>query len=255
MDLDDAYANSENIEGAAGYFERWAREAAMFRNSLGARAERNVPYGEHPRQVMDLFHPTRLARGLAVFVHGGYWRSSDKDSWSHLGAAAVAAGWSVAMPSYPLCPEVRIRDITVSVSRALAAAKARVPGPVVVAGHSAGGHLAMRMASTDPDVTRALAISPLADLRPMLDLKMNAESWHMDAEEAQAESPACHPVPEVPVVVWFGGDEQPGFFDQAEAARQAWGCKVVAVPGRHHFDVIDALSVPGSDMLRAWLGG
>ena len=139
MKLDDAYANAAYIPGGADYPDRWAAQAAAFR--AGARCEIDLVYGERPRERFDLFHPNRLAKGVVIFVHGGYWLRFDKSYWSHLAAGPLAHGWAVAMPSYDLCPDVGIAQIGDQIAQVIAVIAARVPGPVRLVGHSAGGQL------------------------------------------------------------------------------------------------------------------
>ena len=147
MQLDDAYANAAYIPGGNDFPARWDKDAAAFRAT--ARAELDLSYGPDPRQRLDLFLPKAPPKGLFVFVHGGYWLAFDKSTWSHFAAGALARGYAVAMPSYPLCPQVRIGDITRSVQAAIALAAQHVDGPIRLAGHSAGGHLAARMGCAD----------------------------------------------------------------------------------------------------------
>ncbi|RSK31611.1 alpha/beta hydrolase [Rhodovulum iodosum] len=262
MDWDDAYANMPHIPGGADYPPRWAAAAEAFRATV--RGETDLPYGDHPRQRFDLFLPEGAPRGLAVFVHGGYWLRFDKSLWSHLAAGPLARGWAVAMPSYRLAPEVAISQITADVARALPDIAARVDGPVALAGHSAGGHLVARMLCEDVALTgdvsariqRAVSISPVSDLRPLRNTAMNAD-FKLTEEAARAESPVFHrPRPDVPVQVWVGGDERPVFLDQARWLAEAWpGAQLTVVPGKHHFDVIEGLEAPDSPLTEALLGG
>ena len=260
MDWDDAYANGAYIAGAADYPPRWADRAAEWRamESAVGRADLNVPYGEGDRERFDLFYPAGRPEGLVIFVHGGYWRAFGRETWSHLAAGACARGWAVAMPSYTLAPQARIAQITAQVARAAGVAAGRVAGPVVLTGHSAGGHLVARLAepgiapALEGRIARVVPISPLSDLRPLLNLSMNAD-WQMDAAEAEEESPALHPAPGVPVHVWVGGDERPSFLDQARWLSEAWGAGLTVEPGRHHFDVIDGLADEGSALMRTLL--
>ena len=76
MDWDDAYANSPYIAGAADYAPRWKERAAAYR-AAHANAEIGLAYGAHPRQRLDIFRPQGTLRGLALFVHGGYWLAFD----------------------------------------------------------------------------------------------------------------------------------------------------------------------------------
>jgi len=261
MDYDDAYANMPYIPEGALYPERWAAAAAAWRE--GANGRLDLPYGEHPRHRLDLFLPGDAPLGLLVFVHGGYWMKFDKSLWSQFAAGPLARGWAVAMPSYRLAPEVRISQITGDVRRAVQAAAAEVAGPIVLAGHSAGGHLVSRMLCHDVGLSakvagrlaRVVPISAVSDLRPLMKTAMNAE-FRLDLMEAEAESPIfCERVLPVPVHVWVGGDERPVFLDQSRWLAEAWThADLHVAPGRHHFDVIDGLKAPDSALTAAVLG-
>jgi len=257
-DLDAAYANVPAIPGGAQYPARWTVAAQAFRDR--ARAALGLPYGDSPRQAFDLFHPEGTAHGLCVFVHGGYWLRFDRSFWSHLAAGPLARGWAVAMPSYDLCPDVRISDITRQIARAVTVAGERVAGPIALTGHSAGGHLVARMAvpgvlpsEVAARLCHVLPISPVADLRPMLRTSMNAQ-FRLDRTAAEAESPVfMGPLP-VPVTVWVGGAELPAFLDQARWLSQAWAAPLEIAEGRHHFNVIEALADPTSAMVARLTG-
>lgn len=260
MPNDIAYSVGAFIPDGEAYPDRWERLSRDFRETEAAigRARLNHPYGDGDRQRLDLFHPAGRAEGLLIFVHGGYWMRFGREWWSHYAAGATARGWAVAMPSYPLAPEARIAEITGCIARAVDVAATLVPGPVRLTGHSAGGHLVSRM--LDPDqpiaardrIDRAVPISPLADLRPLLESAMN-RTLGLDAAEAGAESPVLQPAPEVPVTVWVGAEERPVFLDQARWLADAWACGLRIAPGRHHFDVIDDLREPGAPLTRALL--
>lgn len=258
-----AYQNGPFIAGAADYPPRWQAEAAAFREDLKARARLGLAYGPGERQRFDLFLPEEPARGLMVFIHGGYWRMFSRDVWSHLAAGALARGWACAMPSYTLAPTARISEITTEVAAAVAAAAGQVAGPLVVTGHSAGGHLCARMACEDAPlpqavaarIVRAVPISPLSEIAPLMATEMNAD-LRIDAAEAETESPArLRRRAGGDVTVWVGGQERPAFLWQARLLSEAWDCPWHVAPGRHHFDVIDDLTQPDSLLMETLLGG
>lgn len=261
MPLDDAYANAAYITGAEDYPPKWQAASAAFRNHLDARAETGLAYGPSTRQVFDFFNAEGVSKGTLIFVHGGYWKAFDRTYWSHLAAGAMASGWSVAMPGYDLCPDVRISQITKQIAAAVTKIADRTFEPIALAGHSAGGHLVSRM--MDPlvlpepvrrRIDRIASISPVADLEPLLETSMN-EILQLDAEEARAESLASMAPPqEAKVKIWVGANERPVFLEQAEIQAKAWGAQQVIVPDKHHFDVIDALEDPASDMVRFLTG-
>jgi acetyl esterase/lipase len=267
-DYSDAYANGKHIVGGDRWPAAWVQPAADYRTALdrAGRAKLGLAYGAHARQRFDLFLPEDRPRGLVVFIHGGYWMSLDNSYWSHLAAGSVESGFAVAMPSYVICPEARIADITRQIAAAITAAAAMVDGPLAITGHSAGGHLAARMVTeTTPLVGDVLArvatvvpISGLHDLRPLMATAMN-ETLGIDAAEAEAESPALlRPVAGARVGLWVGGAERPEFVRQSALLANVWlgvGAETAfhADPNRHHFDVIDGLADPRHPLTRTLL--
>lgn len=261
MRFDDAFANGKYIAGGAEYPARWATKAHGFRQVLADRARLGLPYGAGERQWFDLFLPEADPVGLVIFIHGGYWLAFGPRDFSHLAAGALARGWACAMPAYTLAPGARVGQMTVEIASALAAMAAQVDGPIVVTGHSAGGHLSARMGcedtALDPPTAarlrRVVPISPLSDLRPLLETTMN-ETLRLDLAEARVESPALLiRRAGIGVHVWVGGDERPAFLDQARRLGNGWSCPVTVDPSRHHFDVIDGLEQPGSPLMAALL--
>ena len=251
--LDEAYSNRDFIPDADSYPPRWADAAAAYRAAQAG--ERGVSYGPSDRQCLDTFEPAE-PKGTLVFVHGGYWRMFDNQSWSHLAAGVVGRGWRVAMPAYDLCPSVSIATITQQIARAVTLVADKTEGPISLAGHSAGGHLVSRMLAPGmlhkhvaDRISHVMPISPLSDLEPLTQTSMNAD-FGLDKAMAQAESPLRQPKPEVPVTVWVGSAERPVFLDQAMWLASHWQCDEVIAPDMHHFNVIDPLTDPQSDMVR-----
>lgn len=264
MKNEEAYQIGPFTPGADDFPPRWEADAREFRELEAAlgRARLNEPYGPHPREAYDLFHPAGPAAGLVVFVHGGYWVEYDRSYWSHFAAGATARGYCVAMPSYPLAPEATIDEIIASVCRAIEAAADRVQGPIYLAGHSAGGHLvAASVTQSSPlsaavraRIRRALPISPVTDLRPLLETSRR-EDLHLTPANAPAVSPALMPEPHgIDVIVWVGSEERPAFLDQARWLADAWpNAQHHIAAGRNHFDVIDPLRDAESTMISALL--
>ncbi len=260
---DDAFQNGKYIPDGDAYSGMWKVTSATFRQSLPEnRRWIAVAYGPHPREVYDLFLPEGQPKGVLVFIHGGYWHSLSHSLWSHLAAGPMAHGWAVAMPGYPLCPEVSIADITGSIVRAVAAIGARVAGDMVISGHSAGGHLAARMACDDVAlpvahrVRRYVSISGVHDLRPLIKTGMN-EVLGLTLASAAAESPALKtPRDGVELLAWVGENERPEFLRQNSLLGNIWrgafaktGC--VQAKGHHHFSVIGDMAKANSPLTRA----
>ncbi len=254
LDPGRSYRNAAFIPGSEALPALWAEAAASFRLH---RPPQELAYGPHARQRLDLFRPEAAPRGLLVFVHGGYWLEFGKADWSHLAAGALARGWACAIPGYRLAPEVGIDAITADVKAAVTALRPLVPGALVVTGHSAGGHLAARMGCADGPggVARVVPISPLAELAPLAATGMQ-KTLQITESVAASESPArLAPARGTQAHVWVGAAERPAFLWQARVLAEAWACPWTVEPGRHHFDVIDALADPASALIGACLDG
>jgi arylformamidase len=267
-DWDDAYANGPHIAGAEAWPERCAQAARAFRDGLGAagRARLDLTYGGGPRNRFDLFMPVPEPKGLVVFFHGGYFMRFDKSFWSHLAEGAIASGFAVAMPSYTLCPEIKVAGIVAEAGAAVEAAAALVQGGIHLAGHSAGGHLATRMiavpsplpASVLGRIRNTVSISGLHDLRPLMRTAMNA-TLGLDAAEAATESPALlAPVEGVRLTAWVGGAERSEFIRQSALIANVWlglgaATALVEEPDRHHFSIVDGLQDRSHGLTRTLL--
>ena len=249
MELDDAYANGAYIAGAEGYPPRWAIAAKGWVEVQSAKglAKLDIAYGSGARQTFDLFGQDAAPKGLMVFVHGGYWLKFDRSSWSHLAAGPLAQGWAVAIPSYDLCPSVSIADITRQIATAVEVIAERNEGPLALAGHSAGGHLAAMVASAGwadrPAIQSLTAISGLFDLGPLLETSAN--DW-LDLTPAMARSlsPINNPPPGgLPVLLGIGRAETDAFRYQmglyAKTCRQL-NCptQTFESPNADHFQII-----------------
>ena len=269
-DWDDAYANGVNIARGERWPDAWAEPARAFRDRLAGegRAKLDLAYGDGPRNRFDLFLPTDIPKGLVVFVHGGFWLRLDKSFLSHLAAGPLAHGHAVAMPSYTLCPGIRISGIVGEVAAAIEAAAGMVAGPVRLTGHSAGGHLATRMICADSPLSAAVrariantvSISGVHDLRPLMRTQMNA-SLNIDAAEARAQSPALlEPLAGARLACWVGAAERSEFVRQNALLANVWtglGAATLCVeePDRHHFDVVDGLADPSHALTTTLLTG
>lgn len=261
---DDAYTNGAYIENGDTYPQRWAADARAFRARIDAegRFRGDIPYGPHVRNRFDLFLPRGAALGLVVFVHGGYWLRFDKSSWSHLAAGPLEHGLAVAMPSYVLCPQARIAEITQQVGAAITVASAEIPGLIHLAGHSAGGHLVSRMASDTsplgPDVfervRKIVSISGVHDLHPLMHTTMN-ETLRIDAAEAAAESPALlRPRNGADITFWVGADERPEFLRQTALMKRAWSAPTIVEQGLNHFTVVEGMADRNHPLVETLLG-
>ena len=167
----------------------------------------------------------------------------------------------LVVPNYTLCPRCGIEQIALQMTRALAwtwrhaALYGGDPRRIVVAGHSAGGHLATMMLACDwkkvaPDlpedlVTRALSISGVYDLAPISRTPFLQPDLQLTPAAARRLSPARFPAPRGTLYAVAGADESEEFLRQLALIRERWGERAVPVcellPGVHHLDVVREL--------------
>ncbi|MGE5778162.1 MAG: alpha/beta hydrolase [Hyphomicrobiales bacterium] len=267
IDYEAEYNNRARVPEHPEIFARWAREAEDYRAEAmkERRAELGLSYGSSLRQFIDLFSARRAVTApLALFIHGGYWRSLDPSLFSHMARGLNAHDVTVAVVGYDLCPEVTIAEIIEQIRHACLFLWLRTGQRMMIYGHSAGGHLAATMLATEwqarypkapPDlVPAAYSISGLFDLAPLVSIPM-AQDLRLDESEARSVSPLFWPAPKGrPFDAVVGALESSEFLRQSRTIADSWGkagaqTRYEAVPGTNHFTVIDALADPQSAMV------
>ena len=107
---------------------------------------------------------------LVLVLHGGFWRPEYDRTHLHAMIHALAAeGFAAAAPEYrriPGDPSAALEDVRVALRILPVELRGRHDGRVIVAGHSAGGHLALWAASVapPPGAIGTLALAPVADV-------------------------------------------------------------------------------------------
>ena len=113
--------------------------------------ERHVErFGPHPRQKFEIIKARAGAegKGLAVFIHGGFWRAFEMEQTRFMARPFLERGWDCALTEYRLMPEHRLVDLVTDTAAALLRLDSlrndlKLASNLLVSGHSAGGHLAL----------------------------------------------------------------------------------------------------------------
>lgn len=260
---DRMYNNRELVPTFADFLGRWARESEQARAS--GPCELDLRYGAAPGETLDVFPAPHADAPVLVFIHGGYWRALDKKDVSFVGPAFTRDGACVVIPNYDLAPAVTVPQIVLQVARSVAWTWQNIGRHggdrrrIVVAGHSAGGHLAAMMAAClwpqldaalPKDVVRsALAISGLHDLDPIMQTPFLQGDLRLTPQQVAQASPARLPAPRQGMVYSVaGGEESSEYHRQCRLLHEAWGARRVPVcemlPGLNHFSILDALVDP-----------
>ena len=259
IDYEVEYNNRSRVPENPALMAGWARDAAAYRAQCSPRM---VSYGSGARNTIDVFAGDTQGP-IVVFIHGGYWQALDGSSFSHCARGLNAHGISVAVPTYDLCPDVTVGDI-IEQMRAATCALATPGQRFVIAGHSAGGHLAACLLATNwrsidaalPQdlVTAAYAISGLFELAPLVGTSIN-KALRLDDASAKAASPlAWAPPTGATLDAVVGERESAEYFRQSRAIVEQWGSAGVAtqfgvVAAANHFTAIAPLADPASPMV------
>jgi arylformamidase len=267
--LDDSY---NTRLWSPGYEATMARLVARGQSVRADPAfRRDIAWGSGPYGRLDFAAPSAASGTLAVFVHGGYWqyRGAGKDTGSFLAPSFLSRGCAFAALTYDLCPDVTMGAIVEQVRRAVswlahdpAGRLGFRPERLVLIGHSAGAHLAA-MTALAPERTAPIAavcgVSGLYDLRPLVRTYLNG-ALRLDPDTAWHHSPLRSIRRDAPpFLLAVGEKESPAF--EAQTRDFAAACRSVAVdatahilPGRDHYDAIEDIAEPGSELGTGILG-
>jgi acetyl esterase/lipase len=155
----------------------------------------NVAYGAHPRQVLDIWRTSRTPQNAPVIIyfHGGAWTFGDKrEQGRPMLHEFVERGWIVVTSNYRLAPSNRWPAHIVDAKRVLGFTKKNIanyggdPQRVVVAGGSAGGHLASLLALSEREEWLSPDQADVADwsvrgcvaLYSVLEMTGDETHWH-----------------------------------------------------------------------------
>lgn len=228
--------------------------------------QRDLAYGQGADERMDLFTvPGQPDAPIFFFIHGGYWRALAKEDSVFMAECFTRRGIAVAVPDYSLAPAATLETIVAQCRRALLWLLHQGHRRIVVAGSSAGAHLAAMLLAEDwqreanvpaQSVCAGLLVSGLFDLRPVQRVKPN-EWLKLDEQRARALSPVEHlPGPGVRLNLAVAEYDTQEFKRQSldfDSLCRCGGCnsRVVVVKARNHFDIILDWMDPQSELSRA----
>ena len=212
-------------------------------------------YGPGARQLGEWWEPAGdPPYPLVVLVHGGYWRPSYDLALEHDVAAALQAQgflvWNIDYaPAGTTWPQTLL-DVAAGYDHGVA--DPRVDrARVAVVGHSAGGHLALWLASRRPGTPGGAPVVPPALCLPQAPVACLALGWQQrlgdgavdlflgggpdDVPERYADADPLALLPSaVPTVLLHGADDDTVPLSQSEVYAAASGATLRVVPGGHY---------------------
>jgi arylformamidase len=247
LGLNNGIAVPESLDIVAGWDQRSTLLRAQYPEHLDLR------YGPRERNRIDFL---KVAEGgpTLLFIHGGYWQTRAKETFTAFAAGPMAHSINVALIGYTLAPDATLDEIVLEVRAGLDFLAAQLPAlggdadRIVVSGWSAGGHLTS-MALSHPHVKAGMAISGIYDLEPIRHSYLNVKLG-LDEAMSQHNSPVLQAGGVAkPLSLVAGSAELPLLRRQSAdfaAHRARYGLPVTyeEIAGANHFSIMEQLMSP-----------
>jgi acetyl esterase/lipase len=239
----------------------------------GISVERNITYTEGKpedadKHKLDIYRPAEPKNApVLMFVHGGYWRQGDRAQYTFLGNRFAEAGYVVLIPSYRLMPAsphpAQIEDVAAAFAwtHEYISKYGGDPNKIIVAGHSAGGHLASLLA-LDPKWLQRFKL-PTSAIRAVVSLSGVYDVTHITAFGDEAARTAASPFHYVrgdapPFLIEYCEWDYPGLPAQARRMdadlRKAFvRSRLVYIPRENHISEILDIAKDDAPLVRAML--
>jgi acetyl esterase/lipase len=229
----------------------------------GVEVTRDVAYGAGPRRQLDVYRlPGAVARPVVVFFYGGSWRSGRRQDYRFVGTALARRGLVAVVADYRVFPEVGFPDFLTDAAQATALVRRQAAGwggdpkRIVLAGHSAGAHIAA-MVALDPRLLAAAGmdraeIAGLVGLAGPYDFLPMTGAGVRAVFGAAADSPASQPVTFAdgaapPALLLHGADDttvlpRNSLSLAARIAGAGGSARAVVYPGTGHIGILMAFA-------------
>ncbi|WP_445503761.1 alpha/beta hydrolase [Microvirga sp. G4-2] len=261
--LDAAYDNPRAV-GLPVLQQIMADWAARSRDIASAARLTEIRYGDGERNRIDIFKASRSSgfhgRATIAFIHGGYWRSQDKETYRFLAKGALERGLNFANIEYTLAPHQTIGGIVQEIRQAINCLNRHLNQVIPdhsllhISGHSAGGHL-VATTLNERGVSSGTSISGIFDLEPIRLSYLN-EEVRLTPDDVARYSPQHHiPALSPPLIIAYGEAELPELCRQSEDFHIALDAgklasKLLRLPQHHHFSILEELADPEGVILK-----
>ena len=221
----------------------------------------DVPYGNSPREILDIYPTSQAGGPVLVYYHGGYWRGGSKEDNCGFVPTFVKRGVNVVIVEYDLCPKVTVGDIVGQARASIAWIFRNIeryngtPSKLYISGHSAGGHLAAMILAHDWTyeglprelIKGAVLTSGVYDLEIVMQVSVNDEI-KITPKLVLENSPHLHPpLPICPILVSVGSAEPAGwqmmskdFYNMCK--QRGLDCQYLVVSGANHYTLTEHLA-------------
>lgn len=119
----------------------------------GYTVHKDIAYGAHPRQRLDVYLPAdpAMSSSVIVFFYGGSWQRGNKADYLFAGQAFASRGYIAVIADYRLYPEAYFPEFLHDSALAVAWTREHITAyggnaeAIYLAGHSAGAYNAVML--------------------------------------------------------------------------------------------------------------
>ena len=251
QELDRGLNNGEAVAGSAGIVAGWDARSTELRKRHAAHLD--LRYGPRERNRID-FLKVREGAPTLLFIHGGYWQTRAKETFTLFAEGALAHGINVALSGYTLAPDATLDQIVAEIRAGIDFLSGQLPAlggdgkGIVVSGWSAGGHLTS-MALSHARVRAGMAISGIYDLEPIRHSYLNVKLGLDEAASRRNSPMMAAGGPMKPLSLVVGSAELPLLRRQTSdfaGHRARYGLPVTyeEIPGADHFTIMAEMASP-----------
>jgi arylformamidase len=248
QDRDLGLNNGVAVQASADIVAGWDKRSAEMRARYSSHLD--LRYGPRERNRIDFLKAADDGPTL-LFIHGGYWQTRAKETFTVFAGGPMAHGINVALIGYTLAPDATLDEIVAEIHGGIDYLTAQLPGlggdpdRIVVSGWSAGGHLTS-MALSHPSVKAGMAISGIYDLEPIRHSYLNVKLG-LDEATSQRNSPMMQAGGALkPLSLVVGSGELPLLRKQSadfagHRAKHGLPVTYEEIPGANHFSIMEEL--------------
>jgi arylformamidase len=259
-------ASQFKIDWGSFYHRAWYRTLEVRRSY---RCELDIPYGSHPKQILDIYYPSTSVTNapVLVFLHGGGFQEGDPALYGYIAPPYLEDGTIVVSAGYRLIPDAYFPESATDIHQLVAwlytgiSQRGGNPDRMFLSGHSAGAiqtaHVTFKNRWTAASGVPADVIKGAVPVSGLFDFRAGKwEFFRADSSTPDRFLDGMDYVPRLSIIAYGSNENIAEFSQQGSALGRAiestgGAVEVMELPGEDHADTVLSLGKPGHPLCDA----